>query len=191
MSHPYTPTPRTRVVREAARAVYDREAAYRILPDRENRAMAGLSMGGMQTFLTTLAHLDKFAYIGGFSGSCGGRGSFDSKTSCSGAFADPAAFNSKVKLLFLSTGPINAAIVNLVSATERATAIALEVFVIHLLGDAFSPPLIGVLSDHFSLAQAVKIVPVAVVMGGFIWAWAAHAQGHPGRLQRRPSGAAA
>jgi MFS family permease len=94
-------------------------------------------------------------------------------------------------LLFLSTGPINAAIVNLVSATERATAIALEVFVIHLLGDAFSPPLIGVLSDHFSLAQAVKIVPVAVVMGGFIWAWAAHAQGHPGRLQRRPSGAAA
>jgi MFS family permease len=79
-------------------------------------------------------------------------------------------------LLFLSTGPINAAIVNLVSSTERATAIALEVFVIHLLGDALSPPLIGALSDASSLDQAVKIVPVAVVIGGCVWGWAAHAQ---------------
>ncbi len=78
--------------------------------------------------------------------------------------------------LFLSTGPINAAIVNLVSATERATAIALGVFAIHLLGDALSPPLIGALSDKFSLAQAVKIVPIAVVIGGCIWGWAARAQ---------------
>jgi len=78
--------------------------------------------------------------------------------------------------LFLSTGPINAAIVNLVLATERATAIALGVFAIHLFGDALSPPLIGALSDQFSLAQAVKIVPVAVVIGACIWGWAAHAQ---------------
>ena len=78
--------------------------------------------------------------------------------------------------LFLSTGPINAAIVNMVAATERATAIALEVFVIHILGDALSPPLIGVLSDHFSLAQAVKIVPMAVLIGGCVWVLAAHAQ---------------
>lgn len=78
--------------------------------------------------------------------------------------------------LFLSTGPINAAIVNLVSATERATAIALAVFAIHLLGDALSPPLIGALSDQYSLAQAVKIVPIAVVIGACIWGWAARAQ---------------
>jgi MFS family permease len=78
--------------------------------------------------------------------------------------------------LFLSTGPINAAIVNLVAATERATAIALAVFAIHLLGDALSPPLIGALSDHFSLGQAVKIVPIAVVIGGCVWGWAARAQ---------------
>jgi hypothetical protein len=78
--------------------------------------------------------------------------------------------------LFLSTGPINAAIVNMVAATERATAIALEVFVIHLLGDALSPPLIGALSDHSSLAQAVKIVPAAVLIGGCVWALAARAQ---------------
>jgi MFS family permease len=78
--------------------------------------------------------------------------------------------------LFLSTGPINAAIINLVVATERATAIALGVFAIHLLGDAISPFLIGALSDAFSLAQAVKIVPIAVVLSGGIWVWAARAQ---------------
>lgn len=81
------------------------EKTYRVLPGRENRAMAGLSMGGMQTFLTALANLDKFAYIGGFSGSTGGRGgTFDPKTAHNGVFADAAAFNKKVKLLFLGAG---------------------------------------------------------------------------------------
>src|SRR5581483_11517149 len=81
------------------------ERTYRILPGRENRAMAGLSMGGAQTFTTTLTNLDKFSYIGGFSGSCGGRGgSFDAKTICNGAFADPASFNKKVRVLFLGIG---------------------------------------------------------------------------------------
>lgn len=83
------------------------EKTYRVAPGRENRAMAGLSMGGMQTFTTGLEHLDKFAYLGGFSGNCGSFGGpFDAKTSCGGAFADPASFNKKVKLLFLSTGSV-------------------------------------------------------------------------------------
>src|SRR5277367_2450395 len=47
--------------------------------------------------------------------------------------------------LFLSTGPINAAIINLVIASERATAIALSVFAIHVLGDAISPLIVGAL----------------------------------------------
>ena len=47
------------------------DATYRTIPDRDHRAMAGLSMGGMQTFQITLKHLDLFSYIGGFSG--GGR----------------------------------------------------------------------------------------------------------------------
>ena len=81
------------------------EKTYRALPGRENRAMAGLSMGGMQTFLTTLANLDKFAYIGGFSGSTGGRGgTFDPKTSNNGVFANAEVFNKKVKVLFLGIG---------------------------------------------------------------------------------------
>ena len=82
------------------------ERTYRVLPGRENRAMAGLSMGGMQTFTTALANLDKFAYIGGFSGSSGARGGFDPKTSSNGVFADSAAFNKKVKVLFLGIGSV-------------------------------------------------------------------------------------
>jgi len=81
------------------------ERTYRALPGRENRAMAGLSMGGAQTFTTALNNLDKFAYLGGFSGSCGGRGgNFDAKATCGDAFSDPAAVNKKVKVLFLGIG---------------------------------------------------------------------------------------
>ena len=75
------------------------ERTYRVRPGKQNRAMAGLSMGGAQTFATTLTNLDKFAYIGGFSGNCGGFGrgndAPDMTTICGGAFADPAAFNAQ------------------------------------------------------------------------------------------------
>lgn len=82
------------------------ERTYRALPGRENRAMAGLSMGGMQSFMTVLGNLDKFAYLGGFSGSSGGRGGFDPKTSNNGVFADGDAFNKKMKVLFLGIGSV-------------------------------------------------------------------------------------
>jgi MFS transporter, Spinster family, sphingosine-1-phosphate transporter len=79
-------------------------------------------------------------------------------------------------LMFLSTGPINACIVNLVLPNQRATAVALSVFTIHLLGDAISPLLIGAVSDATSLGQALKIVPVAIVIAGILWGWAAREQ---------------
>jgi enterochelin esterase-like enzyme len=82
------------------------EKTYRVAPGRENRAMAGLSMGGMQSFMTVLGNLDKFAYLGGFSGSSSGRGGFDPKTSNNGVFADTAAFNKKMKVLFLGIGSV-------------------------------------------------------------------------------------
>ena len=44
------------------------DSTFRTIPDRDHRAMAGLSMGGFQTFQTTMTNLDKFAYVGGFSG---------------------------------------------------------------------------------------------------------------------------
>jgi enterochelin esterase-like enzyme len=79
------------------------EKTFRVLPGREHRAMAGLSMGGMQTFGTALEHLEAFAYIGGFSGGAG-RGTFDPATSNGGVFADAKAFNAKVKVLFFGIG---------------------------------------------------------------------------------------
>jgi enterochelin esterase-like enzyme len=82
------------------------DANYRTLTDRENRAMAGLSMGGMQTFAITLNNLDKFAYIGGFSGTGGGFDGtpFDAKTAHGGVMADASAFNQKVKLVWIGIG---------------------------------------------------------------------------------------
>jgi enterochelin esterase family protein len=83
------------------------DSTFRTLPDRDHRAMAGLSMGGMQTFQTTLDHLDLFSYIGGFSGAGGltlaGR-KLDPRTDYNGVFADPAAFARKVHLLWLGVG---------------------------------------------------------------------------------------
>jgi enterochelin esterase-like enzyme len=75
------------------------DAEYRTVPDKANRAMAGLSMGSMQTLQITTAHLDKFDYIGAFSGAGG-----DLKTGYNGAFDDPAAFNKKIKVFFVGIG---------------------------------------------------------------------------------------
>ena len=93
--------------------------------------------------------------------------------------------------LFLSTGPINAAIANLVLANERATAIALSVFVIHLLGDVISPILIGAISDASNLERAMQIVPLAVIVGGVVWIFAAATRPKVQLTQRDPSSAPA
>ena len=72
-------------------------------------------------------------------------------------------------LLFASTGLINSVIVNAVRPSQRATAVALSILCIHLLGDVPSPPLIGRISDASSLDRAVLIVPVAVFLAGALW----------------------
>ena len=67
--------------------------------------MAGLSMGGMQTFQITLNHLDLFSYIGGFSGAGGGfGGTFDAKTALDGPMANADESNKKVQLLWIGVG---------------------------------------------------------------------------------------
>ncbi len=84
------------------------DANFRTIADRDHRAMAGLSMGGMQTFQVTFNHLDMFSYIGGFSGAGGpmvfGNQKLDVKTAYNGALADPAAFAKRVHLLWLGVG---------------------------------------------------------------------------------------
>ena len=82
------------------------DRTYRTLPDRDHRAMAGLSMGGFQTFHVTLNHLDLFSHIGGFSG-IGGMledRKYDLKTDFNGTFSDPKAFGKKVHLLYFGVG---------------------------------------------------------------------------------------
>jgi len=63
--------------------------------------------------------------------------------------------------------------VNVVAPDERATALGLSVFVMHLVGDIPSPPLIGALSDHTSLGTALVLVPIAIIVAGLIWCQAA------------------
>jgi len=84
------------------------DSHFRTQADRDHRAMAGLSMGAMQTFLVTFDHLDLFSYIGGFSGAAGqlvlGNRTLDPKTDFNGALADPATFAKRVHLLWLGVG---------------------------------------------------------------------------------------
>jgi predicted MFS family arabinose efflux permease len=66
--------------------------------------------------------------------------------------------------IFLGTGPLNAAIINAVPAAVRATAIAMELFLIHALGDTPSPSLIGMVSDHSTLATGLGLTLVTMLI---------------------------
>jgi enterochelin esterase-like enzyme len=76
------------------------ETNYRALTDRANRAIAGLSMGAGQAWQIGTANLDKFAYIGGFSGGANG----EPQTAYNGVMADAKAFNKQVRVLYISIG---------------------------------------------------------------------------------------
>ncbi len=77
------------------------DSTYRTIPDREHRAMAGLSLGGTQTMEITQAHLDQFGYIGVFSAPFG----FPQvPNGFNGSLGDPTAFAKQVKVLFISYG---------------------------------------------------------------------------------------
>jgi predicted MFS family arabinose efflux permease len=70
--------------------------------------------------------------------------------------------------LFLNTGPLNTAIVNSVSATVRSFAIALNLFLIHALGDWRSPQLIGAVSDRHGLRLGLGLTLVTLVISATI-----------------------
>lgn len=77
------------------------DANFRTLADRENRAMAGLSLGGTQTYQITQANLDKFANIGIFSAPFGFPGI---ETGYNGLLMKPAEFEKQVKVFYISMG---------------------------------------------------------------------------------------
>jgi enterochelin esterase-like enzyme len=77
---------------------------FRTISDRDHRAMAGLSMGGFQSFQIALTNTDKFAYVGGFSGGGMLQPGDDFSKMYNGVWADANAFNQKMKLVYLSIG---------------------------------------------------------------------------------------
>ncbi len=79
----------------------------------------------------------------------------------------PALFLAEF-FLFLNTGPLNAAIVNSVSAPVRATAISINLFCIHFFGDTFSPQIIGAISDRSNLSIGLGATLIFLVISALI-----------------------
>jgi MFS family permease len=71
--------------------------------------------------------------------------------------------------LFIPGGPFNVAILRSVPPALRASAMALSIFASHLLGDLWSPPLIGLVADHAPMAWAMLAVPITFALASFIW----------------------
>jgi len=74
-----------------------------------------------------------------------------------------------VFLIFLGTGPVNAATLNAVPGNLRAMAMAGQLFAIHVFGDAFSPKLIGIVSDHSNLRLGLGLTLVTFVAASVIF----------------------
>ena len=107
--HPLRPDPTQRTDEKLKEQLFDGdllreiiplvERTYRVVADREHRAIAGLSMGGGQSLGAGFRHNDRFAWIGGFSASLG---SMFELIPAKGAAA--AAFNERTRLLWIATG---------------------------------------------------------------------------------------
>lgn len=71
--------------------------------------------------------------------------------------------------LFFNTGPTNTILANVTHPSLRSTAFALNILVIHALGDVISPVIIGIVSDRYSMAHAFTLVGVMFVVAGIFW----------------------
>jgi hypothetical protein len=83
------------------------------------------------------------------------------------SWAVPSLFLAEF-FLFMNTGPLNAAIVNSVSAPVRAAAISLNLFCIHFFGDTWSPQIIGAISDKTNLRIGLGATLIFLVISGTI-----------------------
>lgn len=80
------------------------DTTFRTIPDRAHRAMAGLSMGSVQTLYIGLNNLDYFSYLGIFSRRPMDKNEFNIQKSFGGVFTDAATFNQEVKLFWWGAG---------------------------------------------------------------------------------------
>jgi len=75
--------------------------------------------------------------------------------------------------VFFNTGPSNAILANVTAPNVRATAFAINILIIHALGDAISPPAIGWISDKWNMNVAFMFVGLMLLVGGVLWLWGA------------------
>jgi hypothetical protein len=78
-----------------------------------------------------------------------------------------------VFFLFFNTGPTNTILANVVHPSMRSSAFALNILIIHALGDAISPPLIGFISGSDHLDRGFIVVSIAMLIGGVLWLFGA------------------
>lgn len=71
-------------------------------------------------------------------------------------------------LIFMNTGPLNAAICNFVTPDSRSFAMGLNTMILHLFGDALSPLVIGAIGDHVSLGAAIEVNALPVLLSGMV-----------------------
>lgn len=104
--------------------------------------------------------------------------------------------------LFVSTAPVNAALLGSVPASLRASGMAMSIFAIHLFGDLISPPMVGSISDlvrggadphadaGHSLQTAMFLLPAMIALGAALWWLGSRGAGAPAPLVRAPETAA-
>ncbi len=84
------------------------------------------------------------------------------------------AYTSAGALISVYGGPLSAMVQDVVRPAARARAVALQLLLAHVFGDAFAPPLLGFLSDQFGgseaggLEKALWLAPVAVIIAGLV-----------------------
>ncbi len=71
--------------------------------------------------------------------------------------------------LFVNTGPANTILANVTRHRIRATAFAINILIIHALGDVISPPLIGLIADRSDLRTALLVVSTLILVAGVLW----------------------
>jgi enterochelin esterase-like enzyme len=109
-----TPSPEFRAAMEAAQQRFSDELLkeiipfveknFHVLPGRENRAIAGLSMGGGQTLRVITHHPEQFAYVGVWSAGLFGGNADEFEKRSQAFFAHPEKVNEQVKLFSISVG---------------------------------------------------------------------------------------
>ena len=76
-----------------------------------------------------------------------------------------------VFFMFVNTGPTNAILANVVHPVMRPAGFAVNILVIHVLGDVISPPIIGAVAGYWNMSVGFVVVSAFLAIGGLLWLW--------------------